>query len=179
MADEQNIKSYYPVGQKTLLVFILKKSGLLFLMAMVLVAALFLLNYVPYNYLSYAIYAIAGYTALFLVVLASVFLVAWLQYTHYGVYLDQKTLKVRKGVLREEMAGIPYRRIEDVKIESSVFDQIFGVGDIIITLTGPEDDKVQGDLKMFLPSLQKNIALEIQDSILKLAQVEQINVLGG
>ena len=180
MITDQNIKSYYPVGQKTLFMFIFNKSGILFLLAAVLLSGLFGLNYIPYNYLQMAIYVIAGFMALFLTVLALVFLTGWLQYIHYGVYLDQKMLKVKKGLLAEEMSGIPYKHIQDVKIVSGIFDQLLGVSNIIITVSGPDDPiSIEKEHKMYLPSLERTIALEIQDSILKLAQVAQIDVLGG
>jgi uncharacterized membrane protein YdbT with pleckstrin-like domain len=67
-----------------------------------------------------------------------------------------------------------------VKIKRSLLDQIFGVSDIIVILSDFEGEGgVSDESTVFLPSLDKNIAIEIQNTILKKSQVEQINLIGA
>ncbi len=175
---EENVITYYPLGQKTLFMLVFTRSVLLIMMIFLLIPMVILYNYVPYNYNEIAINVMFGYIAILLLVVILTLIAGWLRYIHYGIFIDQKHLKVKKGFISEEMTGIPYRHIKDVRIERSLLNQIFGVSDIVITLSGEQEDKLSEDeLVTFLPALEKDIALQIQDIILKKAQVEQINVV--
>ena len=115
----------------------------------------------------------------------AILLVAWLEYIHYGIFIDEKNLKIKKGLIAEEDTGVPYRRIKDVKIERSLLDQILGMSDIVVTILGSDESRIQKPVEddeddvIFLPAIEKETALHIQDMILKKAQVEQIDVLSG
>jgi uncharacterized membrane protein YdbT with pleckstrin-like domain len=172
-------QQYYPLGNKTLFMLIFKKSGLLFLLFLVLIASIVFLNYIPYDYLHIAINAVFIFIGVFFLMVVLVFFAGWLEYIHYGIFIEEKNLKIKKGFISEEMTGIPYRRIKDVKIERGIISQLFSVSDIIITILGSDDDDIEKEFTIFLPALPKNIALDIQDTILKKAQVEQIDVLSG
>ncbi len=181
---EENVQTYYPLGQKTFFMLVFNKSFLSLFLLVLLIVILVLFSYVPSHYISIAMYGIFGYLGFFLVVLLLTFTVGWLEYIHYGIFIDEKNLKIKKGLISEEMTGIPYRRIKDVRIERSLINQIFGVSNIIITMLGEEDkgesqEEEEEEYTMFLPVLEKDVALHIQDTVLKKAQVEQIDVLSG
>jgi len=175
---EENVTTYYPLGQKTLFMLILTRSALLIMLLIVLIPLLVFYSYIPYTYNAIAINAMFGYIVLILAVLICTFIAGWLRYIHYGIFIDEKNLKVKKGFIPEEMTGIPYRHIKDVRIERSLLNQIFGVSDIVITTEGDQDTKIsQDEIVTFLPVIEKETALQIQDIILKKAQVEQINLI--
>jgi len=176
---EEATQTYKPLGQKTLFMLIFKKSyALIFLLAL-LIFFLVGLNYVPQDYINIAISAVFGYVTLILVVALAVFFIGWLQYMRYGIFVNEKDLRVSRGLIAVEEVGIPWRHINDVKIERSLIDQIFGVSDIVITMVDSQEDKsTQREPTIVLPSVEREVALKIQDSILKRAQVEQINLLG-
>ena len=109
-------------------------------------------------------------------ILLTLFL-GWLRYIRYGVFIDDKDFKVDRGLFSIEHIGIPYRRIQDVKIQRSLIDQFFGVSNIVITILGSDETPGSHKDSIILPSIDKNIALHIQDIVLKKAQVEQIHVL--
>lgn len=108
------------------------------------------------------------------------FFLGWLEYHRFGIFISNKDLRIRRGLISTEEIGVPYRRIRDVKIKRSLLDQIFGVSDIIVILSDFEGEGgVSDESTVFLPSLDKNIAIEIQNTILKKSQVEQINLIGA
>ncbi len=176
---EENIQKYRPLGNKTLFMLIFKKSPIMVLLVPILFFGLFFLNYVPLNYINIAAVIIIAYLMLLLIILGIIFFIGWLQYFRYAIFLGDKDLKIVRGLIATEQIGIPYRYIKDIKIERSLIDQIFGVSDIIITVLGSDENKMNDESTTILPSLSKEIALQIQDIVLKKAQVEQISILGG
>lgn len=176
---ENNVQLYYPLGQKTFFMLILNRSFLLGVLFVCLIALLISFSYVPYAYVNLATQIIFGYLLLFIIVAGLTFVAGWLEYIHYSIEIDEKVLKVKKGFIAEETTGIPYRRIKDVRIKRSLIHQMLGVSNIVIVLLSDENESSQRESVTFLPVLEKEIALHIQDSILKKAQVEQIDVLSG
>jgi uncharacterized membrane protein YdbT with pleckstrin-like domain len=176
---EETTKKYYPLGQRTLWVLIFRKSAMLFFLAVLFIIGVVVLAYTPALYLHAAVNIMLVYIIFLVVVAAGTFFIGWLQYFRYAVFIDDKDLKIARGLIATEQIGIPYRRIKDIKIERSIVDQIFGVSDIIISTLGEEANNASlGDESLiFLPSLDQAIALQIQDVVLKKAQVEQVSVL--
>jgi uncharacterized membrane protein YdbT with pleckstrin-like domain len=175
----ENIKRYHPVGNRTLFMLIFKRSLVFFILIPVLFFVLFGLWYVPSEYVRYAADGVMIYFVGMLLLLAFLVGIGWLEYYRYWIFVDDKDLKIARGLIATEQIGIPYRRIQDIKIRRSLLDQVFGVSDIVIKILGVDNDADnQKEDEIILPSLEKQIAAEIQDIILKRAQVEQISVLG-
>lgn len=180
MVMEENIKRYHPLGGKTLFILILKRSPIFFLLFLIFIIAFFGLGYVPNLYLDTAINVVMGILLLTLLVLALVMGIGWLEYYRYWIFIDDKDLKLARGLITTEQIGIPYRRIQDVKIKRTLLDQLLGMSEIIITvLDADPNESFKNDPNIILPALDQNIASEIQSIILKRAQVEEISVLGS
>lgn len=173
-------KTYYPLGQKTLFMLTFRKSGIFFASFFILCAGVVALGYVPAQYIDIAINVVLLYAAFVLLILLVVCFTGWLQYFRYGIAISDKDLKIKRGFIATEEIGVPYRRIRDVKINRSLLEQIFGVSDIMVILSDFEgSEPVSEDSTVFLPSIERGVAMEIQDNILKKSQVEQINVVSG
>lgn len=151
---------------------VFKRSFFAVVLAIALTLGMYFLGYVPTQYLDIAINAMFGGMALFVMMAIAALLIGWLEYSRYGIFMNEKDIRVRRGLFAVEEVGIPYRRIKDVKIERSLADQLFGLSQLIIMM-------VEGESQVILPSLDKQIALQIQDAILKKSQVEDINVLAN
>lgn len=176
---EENIKRYHPLGSKTLFMFIFKRSFVLFVMVPLLFLLMVTINYVPVQYLDIAVNALFGYIVFLILTSAGAFFLGWLQYYRYWIFIGDKDLKIARGLIATEQIGLPFRRVQDVKIHRSLIDQLFGVSDVVITVLGEEDDEKtpHDESVIILPSVSKEIGLEIQDIVLKKAQVEQVSVL--
>jgi|SRR3989338_4395000 len=176
----QNIKTYYPLGRKTLFMIIFKKSLVLVLMIFFLFFGVFAFEFIPPAYYDVAINMMFGYFVLIIISFISVFLLGWLEYFRYKILIDERNLKMERGLISTEQIGVPYRRIQDIKIKRTLIDQIFGVSNIIINvLDSDKNESFEQDESIILPCLDKDIALEIQDIVIKKAQVEQIHVLSS
>lgn len=181
---QNSIKKYSPVGSQTLWVFIFRRGAVLLLLAPLFIVGLFGLNYVPAEYINLAVNLTIGCFVVLLIILASAIFAGWLQYSRYWIFVGDKDLKMAKGFIAIEQIGVPYKHIQDVKIQRSLTDQIFGVSDVIITVFGSGHDEpgqlapsdAEEDDTIIMPALSKEIAVEIQDAILRRAQVDHIHV---
>lgn len=171
-----NAENYERLGHKTFFMFLLRRMGFLFayligLLALVGVKFYFLPD-VPV--LNPIIFSGIGLGALIFV---GSFFFAWLEYVHYAISLEEGGLKIKRGVLLQEELAIPYRRIQQVKIERNPLDLAVGVSSIIITLLGDADNVQSENLRIILFALDKSFASDIQDRLLKKAQVDKVTVL--
>lgn len=180
--DGDVIKEYQPLGNKTLFMMILAESFVLLTMILVLIVVTVLLNYVnlPQKYAGIVAEIISLYEMVLLIVFGATLFMGWLRYYRYGIFLYEKSFKITSGFISIKETGIPYRRIQDITIERSLVDQLLGMSNIVITVLGLDEREAVGSDesdRVILPSLNREIASEIQDTILRRAQVEQINVL--
>ena len=176
---EQTEKTYYPLGEKTLFMLIFKKSLICILLLPGIVVGSISLQYVSDAYFEVAVYLLCGYTLIAFLVFCLTFFIGWLEYIRYGIALDNEDLKIKTGLIATQQIGIPYRRIKDINIKRSLLDQIFGMSDLIITILDSDMNLSKKEPVIFLPCLEKQVALDIQDNILNRAQVEQVNVVQG
>ncbi len=168
--------NYQYLGRKTFLLLVLKRSTLFFLFLIISIIFSSInskLGEVP----SFIFGKISFYSFL----ISSAFLViaifsAWLIYINYRFLLDENAFKVHRGFLRKEEVAIPYRQIQNVNIKRSFFDQIIGLSKLVILTAGHEDEeeKIKAESEGILPSLDKKLAREIQEVLLKRANVEQV-----
>ena len=174
----ENVKTYYPLGAKTLFMIILKRGGILIAFLLMLFVGLFFIDYIPGEYLDIAVTIIFAYVVVFVVIALIVLFFAWLEYSRYWIFIGEKSFKIKRGLISTEEIGIPYKHIRDVKIKRSLLDQILGMSDIVVVLSDfGDNDPVTQDSLIFLPSLEKGIAIEIRDHITRRSQVEQIHML--
>ena len=163
---ENTEQHYQKFGKKTLFVLVVKKCALAAFILLVLI-----------------IFIIAGLTTIilpaaiiFIIVSLITFLAGWFEYTHYEIFIGEDGLKIKKGTAKVEETGIPYRYIKEVKIERKLMGQLMGVSSVIITVLGEEEGQpLSKESEIILPSIDKNIAVQIQDEILKKSKVEKIN----
>ncbi|MBM3206303.1 MAG: hypothetical protein FJZ43_01645 [Candidatus Staskawiczbacteria bacterium] len=182
---EENIKRYYPLGKKTLAMLVLRRSFFVIFMLIFLFVGLFYLQYVSSEYTNLALYLFFGYFVILLFFSLISFFLGWLEYTRYEIVLGDKNLKMQRGLIAVEQVGIPYRYIQDIKIERSLIAQIIGVSDVMVTISGSEQQEIHpgekhpSDIhKIILPALEEKIAKQIQEIILNRAQVQQFDVSG-
>lgn len=179
---QEHIKRYHPLGTKTLVMMVLKRSAVFLLFLPILFVGVFFLGYVPESLLNVTANAMLIYVAFLIIAALLALALGWLEYARYWIFVDDRDVKIARGLIATEQIGIPYRRIQDVKIKRSLVDQLFGVSNVVITMLGPGENEPsafgQEEDEIILPALDKKIALEIQDIVLKKAQVEQVHILG-
>ena len=178
MNDQAEV--YKRLGPKTLAIFVLQKSGVLFLCIGAIVVSVILLQVAPPEYAVFLNKIIGGIVAASIVIFAGIFSVAYGAYVRYSITLGTDNIKITRGLINEEEIGIPYRRIKDARIERDVADQLLGTSDVIINMSGmDEGGSGSGESVIVLPAIDKDIASHIQDEIVKRAEVEEIHVQPG
>ena len=174
MADTPQ-ERYERIGTTTLVLLTLPKLGIFGIFLIILGALTFgqiffpdavpLPGILPWGFLVGAI------------ILAISIFFGWLEYIHYAIAIDERGIKVSRGMITEKEIALPYRRIKTVTTERTIADQLFGVSGVTISILGEEDmDPTTKDTEIVLPALRKDLASHIQDEIMKRAQVEQINI---
>lgn len=183
---ESTIQRYYPLGTRTLISLVIKRCFFIIVLLIILFIGLFALQYVSAEYINVALYAFLGYLVLLILLSVIGIFLGWLEYSRYEITLSDKSLKMQRGLISVEQVGIPYRYIQDIKIERSLLDQILGVSELMVTIAGSEQQEIHpgegtgGNLhRVMLPALERKIAHQIQEVVLNRAQIQQIDVSSG
>ena len=169
-------KQYEKLGHRTLSLFILKRAPILLVILILLVLLLCFWNFIPIEYLNIVQLITIGLIGIFSFLGIVIVLLGFLEYKHYKIFINDETLKIYRGLISEEEIGIPLRRVKQVDIERSLIDQIWGVSNISLTIAGEEGGSTTNADKFLLTALDKKLAEEIQNIILKEAEVEEISV---
>lgn len=177
--EQQHIQKYHPLGNRTLFMLIFRRSAVLFLLLPLFLIGLIGIFYIPVEFINLASTLLFGFFFFIVLVGIFAFFIGLLEYFRFWIFVDDKDLKIARGLISTEQIGIPYRRIQDIRIQRSLLDQIFGVSDIVIMVMGSEDDDqdTAHESTTVLPALDSRIAIQIQDIVLKKAQVEQIHIV--
>lgn len=180
---ETTIQRYYPLGNRTLVMLIIKRCFFVFFLVIILFLGLFGLQYVSAEYVNVAIYVFIGYLMVSLLLSVGGIFLGWLEYWRYEIVLGDKNLKMQRGLISVEQVGIPYRYIQDIKIERSLLDQIIGVSELMVTISGSEQQEIHpgegtsGNIhRIILPAIENKIARQIQEIVLNRAQIQQIDI---
>ena len=174
---ENTTKQYKKLGYKTLSLFILRRSLILFIIILLSLILFTFWSFIPYDYLLSAQLASVGLFVLFVILALIIVSLGLIEYQHYKIIIDDETIKIYRGLFSEEDIGLPFRHIKQANIERSLMDQFFGVSNINLTTLGEEGgNPLTHEDKLQIPALDKDMAQEIQDLILKRAEIEEINV---
>ncbi|MDP3778593.1 MAG: PH domain-containing protein [bacterium] len=173
---EQQEEVYRPLGSKTLMLFILRKSAVLFLFLIVAIICVVVIRIMPVY--ATLMYQVIGVIIKMAVALAGIIVaVEYIMYTRYGITLGVDNLKITRGFINHQEFGIPYRRVKHARIERDIIDQLLGTSDIFINTTDTDEGDSGGNESfIMLPAIEKNLAARIQGEILRRAQIEEIRV---
>ena len=165
---QQQTRSYFPLGAKTLSMFILKRSAGIIVLFIALIGLTTLKSSVP-DILANSVDIIVSFGMVIIFGVAFfVLLTAWLEYQHYGIILEPEDFRVKRGVISQQEKGVPYRRIKEVNLDRGMFEQMFGMSNIVITLLGEgEGQSFNDESEIILPLIEQETAQEIQNYILE------------
>ncbi len=102
------------------------------------------------------------------------YIISKLQYIYYTFTLEEFDLRLKKGIFNIEIVSIPYRQIQDVNINRSLFYRLIGVSRIIIESAGHEDSKEQSETQILLEPIDKEMAEEIRQLLQRRIGVQVI-----
>jgi uncharacterized membrane protein YdbT with pleckstrin-like domain len=160
---------YYKFGRNVLVISLIRRLLAVLLIA---IALIFIQAFIPVGF-------IAGYIFLALVAYAGiVFLSAWYQYVYHEFKLDEYALIIRSGILNRREISIPYRQIQNVDLNASYAERMFGVAELFVLTSGNEDRGGEGkkeESSAIFPLVNHEYAVELQRELLKRADVEEVS----
>ena len=106
----------------------------------------------------YIAWFILGLYALAAIFFVLGFILSWLIYINYTFKLEEFDLKLRRGILNIEEVSIPYRQVQDVNIDRSLFYRFLGVSKLIIDSAGHEEADEKNETHILLEPIDKHIA---------------------
>ena len=178
-------QGYQTLGKKVFWLFFLQISPVAFILLLVSII-LFILSFQPFlvgtslgNLQTYGLWATLITFLLSLLIGTIAFAFAWLTYINYIFSMADDSFKIKRGILNKTENAIPYRQIQNVDIERSLFFQILGLSRVIILTAGhedeapkqapPEPDEAEG----VIPAVDKKIAEWLQTELLKRADIQK------
>ena len=126
----------------------------------------------------WGIYLVIGAWLITVFVFLITFFVTYLVYDNYLFMLDEYALKIRRGIIGKEEIAIPYRQIQDVDIEQSIGDRMWGVARLVILTAGREDEKnpdAGTESEGIFPALARDLAESLQAELLKRTNVQKVS----
>jgi uncharacterized membrane protein YdbT with pleckstrin-like domain len=153
---------YYKCGKGVYTISVLKQIPL----AILGIIVLFLIKAFFPHVLWYAIILFCAYI---LGTLAE----AWYTYSSHVFMLDEYALHIRSGILNRNEIAIPYRQVQDVSLNESYLQRMFGVAELSILTAGHEDTKDEKASADF-PLIDKSYALALQEELSKRSSVQQV-----
>lgn len=171
------METYNRLGSKTYWYFLSEKLSVatgFFFLAVIISAARFI-SQVPASL--HPFLGLAGVIsfAIFIISLIVAFVSATLMYKSHGYALTDDALKIKQGFISEIEIAIPYRQIQNVSIERTFSEKTMGLSRIIISTAGHDDPNTQFDeSRGILPAMDKIKAVELQNELLKRADVQKV-----
>lgn len=165
---------YKRMGNKTLLLMILSRSGPLLGLLFLGIILSAIEPYLPQEIVSVVNILLGPLFAIWLFLFILVCIIGLLEYTKYSVLLAPTSFHVRRGVLTINEIGSPYRRIQDIKVNRTIIDQLWGISTVIINIIGEEQDIITSADRTIitLPFLDKTVARDIHTIMLARSGVE-------
>lgn len=181
MPDTQHIHKkeiptihYKRMGNKTLFLFILSRSGPLLAVLFIGIIISAIQHYLPREVIDIINLALEPLFAIWLLLFVIICVISFLEYTKYSVLLAPTNFRVRRGVFTIHEIGSPYRRIQDIKVSRTIIDQLWGISTVIINIIGEEQDIITSADRTIitLPFLDKTVARDIHTIMLARSGVE-------
>ncbi len=91
--------------------------------------------------------------------------ISWLIYHHYRFMLELYDIKIRKGIFNIKEISIPYRQIQDVNVDRSLFYRLLGVSKVIITTAGQEAPGERDESDGVLDPIDRDVAENIRQEL--------------
>ncbi len=179
--DAPETTGYQKLGKRTLWLMMseqLAPSVIIFLAAAFLTVAQLSGVFAKTMLASWGIYLVIGAWLIMIFVFLVTFFVTYLVYDNYLFMLDEYALKIRRGIIGKEEIAIPYRQIQDVDIEQSIGDRMWGVARLVILTAGREDEKnpdAGTESEGIFPALARDLAESLQAELLKRTNIQEVS----
>ncbi len=169
--------TYHTLGKKTFWLFLSKWLEVPF--AFLFIAFVFSIarrmSVVPDQYKKMIAVGSLAFLGISIIAFIIYILIARIAFKSRGFFIGADALKIRKGIFTRQEIAIPYRQIQNVDIERSLFQQLTGVSKLVIVTAGADDEETQRvESKGILETVDRDIAEALQDELLRRADVQRV-----
>ncbi len=165
---------YQYLGQKTFWYFLSERLAVPFgfLVLALIVSVLRVQSFITSDIAVYMQLASRVLFGIFIVVGLISFFIARLTYRSTAFKLGEDALVIKRGIITTEEFAIPYRQIQNIEIERSLYQRTMGISKLII-LTAAEDNNDKED-EGIIPAIDKDVATNLQAELLKRSSVQKV-----
>ncbi len=168
---------YQTFGKRAYWLFLSKwmqtPSG--FLILAVVISAMGRSSAVPAQFKQYSSMASLACLGLAVISAAVCLLSARVAFRSQQFSLSSDAFKLRTGIFRKQEIAIPYRQIQNVTIERSLYQQLAGVSRLDIVTAGEDDaSTAENEARAVLDGVDKDVALTLQEDLLRRADVQRV-----
>lgn len=160
---------YYKFGKKVLTLALLKQLPFTVLCALIVFVSPFFIQ------VQFAVLSVYGLLFVFIVIFICLAYSLY-QYESKQFMFDEFSLRVRSGIFSRKEVAVPYRQIQDVTLEESYVQRMFGVATLSVFTAGHEDSipNNSDSSGVFFPLIDHSYAVELQQILLKRSNVQAI-----
>lgn len=175
------------LGIKTLIFYIIQRtlpSFLILLIAVYLpnITRFFILNFnlnINTSWISainrFGNIAVALLFLLFMILLLIGIISSLIKYFGTVYSLDDYAFRLTKGIIGKNEISIPYKHIENVDVQQSIFFRIFGLSRMVIFSAGnPQSDKNDDSTDQVFDIIDTGKAEYLKSYLLKKAEIEEV-----
>jgi len=179
-------EKYYFLGKKTLFIFLMRRTGLgifFWLLALIVLISKSALSSsdIIIKLSSGINWVMALLFGAGLVILAGGVGVAFSEYNTSRIMFDDVGFHVVRGIFSKHEIVIPYRRIQSVETEQSLFYRTIGLGHVIIVTTTsleePSEIKTERNEEV-ISVMDYPLAKLIEKTLISRAEIERMEIGG-
>ncbi|MFA6158422.1 MAG: PH domain-containing protein [Candidatus Paceibacterota bacterium] len=175
--------TYQELGRRTFWFFVSQRvvTGICFLFLALVLSVARAEHVVPVQavgtlrLVSWAFFAIA------LIALLTAFISSRLLYKSSGFMCSDDSLRIKRGIMTIQEVAIPYRQIQNIEIERTFRQRMLGLSRLVIYTASRDDEGGSKDLREegVIPSIDEDIAVRLQNELLKRANVQKVVQITG
>jgi membrane protein YdbS with pleckstrin-like domain len=175
--------TYQHLGQKTFWFFVSKKATAAFVFLVLALILAIVRVHATLSPQGADMLQLSSRISLAIAIITGVigFFVARLSYKSFSFTLADNALKIREGILTQEETAIPYRQIQDIKIERTMAHRAMGLSRIIIATAREDnpDSKDENESETVFPAIDMEVALALQNELLQKANIQRVINVGA
>ncbi len=121
------------------------------------------------------LFLIGGFYILSFLILVLGVTINLLHYIGCRFGMDDYGFKLHRGIISRDEVSIPYRQIQDVNVDQSIFGRIIGVGKLIIlTAANNEKEKHGEESEVVLGTIDISIAKSLQKQLIEKSSIQLV-----
>jgi uncharacterized membrane protein YdbT with pleckstrin-like domain len=104
---------------------------------------------------------------------------SWLDYISCTFSLDSDSFDISRGIFNKKEVSISYRQIQDIDIEQTFYNKMFGVSRLVVLTAGNDDKDKEDESEGIFEVIDANLAEDLRKHILEKTSVQTVRSVGN